>query len=190
MPAMKKLCVKTLTIGFWKQNFVWQNSFFFKILLLRFDKTIFFKILLLRCHKTKFCFQNPIVMVWQNKMLLSKSYCYGLTNNFVFKILLLRFDKTIFFKTLLLRFDKTKFCFQNPIVTVWQNNFVFKILLLRFDKTKFCFQNPIITVWKNKILFSKSYCYGLDTMFFHYKPNKICSHTTEPTTTMYFKWLF
>jgi len=25
---------------------------------------------------------------------------------------------------------------------------------------------------------------------FHCRPNKICSHTTEPTTTMYFKWLF
>jgi len=23
-----------------------------------------------------------------------------------------------------------------------------------------------------------------------YGPNKICSHTTEPTTTMYFNWLF
>jgi hypothetical protein len=40
------------------------------------------------------------------------------------------------------------------------------------------------------ILFSKSYCYSLDTMFLHCRPNNICSHTTQLTTPMYFNWLF
>jgi len=37
-------------------------------------------------------------------------------------------------------------------------------------------------------LFSKSYCYSLDTTFFHCRPNNtsICSHTTKLTTPMYF----
>jgi hypothetical protein len=37
--------------------------------------------------------------------------------------------------------------------------------------------------------FSKSYCYGIDTIFFRCTPNNICSHTTELTTPMYFNWL-
>ena len=38
-----------------------------------------------------------------------------------------------------------------------------------------CFQNPVVTV--------------LDAMFFHCRPDNICSHTTELTTTTYFNRL-
>ena len=75
------------------------------------------------------------------------------------------------------------------IYQLMHNRVASKDIKIYIKKVPTCF--GLITIIRERTVHhTYTHTHTLHTHTHQYRPNKICSHTTEPTTTMYFKWLF